>query len=943
MRRYILMLLLLSTITTISATPLDTILTRLSNAPIQEKVYLHIDNNCYFKGDTIWYKAYVVRADSLTYTDMSRIAYVELVSPDGLVVERQNIVISKDGYGCGNFELRDSIYSGFYELRAYTRWMLNFAVTIHPHTSIDRNVFYNQQMAYDFYRVYNTPYSRVVPVYERPETDGEYNLRYIVNRPKTRIESEDKPNLKMSFYPEGGHLVGGTRSRVAFEAVNEQGEQVDVSGTLAGNSFSTMHQGRGVLDFDVPREGTVKAVVSYKGKEYEFKLPKIERQGCMLTLAQDSLTLKAIMSLRGRPTEGQYAAVVLCRGVMKTVKHLSFDSNGDTTVEFDLSELPAGVNDLIVLDETGSPLADRLFFVSHPEQQAATIQIDGIKDVYEPYEQVEMNVKAPAGTRHISLAVRDRGMDDPTFETGNIMTDLLLSSELRGYIPYPDYYFESNDKQHRDALDLLMMVQGWRRYNIQELTDTFPERYKPEKVITVEGDVYKTVSFEDISNQVKVGNWSDGEMKGSVNKFKTRSNPFNSLEESAEAQSSESNSNANDSGSTSNDEPKINESGNYDEPEVVYVNNPHYGVNHKNLKKEVVVESELSVGTQVAGIEVETKDGGHFSFNVPPFYGAGVLFLSAHDKDISEKKKKRLEKKGKMDEDEWPEYYVKRNLFYPIFAKKYSFYQCHLPYANDNFNDEFDLQFIGEKISPMDKMLKGINVKARRRTGRSTIDYEHPAAVYDAYDIYNKITDYGLSFGKLDIKNFPSQVATVLFGNMNSNRYIVVDTRWNEGDSFIEINRASAFDADEDFQRAMSQSGFELVRNMKLRRLKDIRVFTDFELRNEDKRSERSATIADITVDLVPMPENSTRRTYRDRRIIFDGMYVPDEFYSPNYQMRKLDEHPKDYRRTLYWNPNLLLDKEGNANVILFNNSKDSKIKVSAAGLTTDGKPLWAE
>ncbi|MBR6263764.1 MAG: hypothetical protein IKR05_11200, partial [Prevotella sp.] len=145
------------------------------------------------------------------------------------------------------------------------------------------------------------------------------------------------------------------------------------------------------------------------------------------------------------------------------------------------------------------------------------------------------------------------------------------------------------------------------------------------------------------------------------------------------------------------------------------------------------------------------------------------------------------------------------------------------------------------------------------------------------------------------------------------------------------------------FQRAMSQSGYELIRNMKLRRLKDIRVFTDFELRNEEKGTQRSATIADVTIDLVPMPDNSKRRTYRDRRIIIDGMFVPDEFYSPDYNMRNTSELPKDYRRTLYWNPNLMLDDEGNADVVFFNNSKETKVKVSAAGLTTEGKPVWME
>ncbi|MBO5631303.1 MAG: hypothetical protein J5965_19725, partial [Aeriscardovia sp.] len=117
---------------------LDSLRRVLEQAPVQEKVYIHTDNTCYFKGDTIWYKAYVTRADNNRYTDMSRLMYVELVSSDGLVVERQQLIVSEKGYSSGDFALKDSLYSGFYELRAYTRWMLNFCVTEHPYGRKDR-------------------------------------------------------------------------------------------------------------------------------------------------------------------------------------------------------------------------------------------------------------------------------------------------------------------------------------------------------------------------------------------------------------------------------------------------------------------------------------------------------------------------------------------------------------------------------------------------------------------------------------------------------------------------------------------------------------------------------------------------------------------------------------------------------------------------------------
>jgi uncharacterized protein YfaS (alpha-2-macroglobulin family) len=87
----------------------------------QEKVYLHLDNTCYFLGDTLWYKAYVTRADNNQPSNISRLLYVELLTPDGFLVERQQIPVSTEGNGFGCFVLQDSLYAGYYELRAYTR------------------------------------------------------------------------------------------------------------------------------------------------------------------------------------------------------------------------------------------------------------------------------------------------------------------------------------------------------------------------------------------------------------------------------------------------------------------------------------------------------------------------------------------------------------------------------------------------------------------------------------------------------------------------------------------------------------------------------------------------------------------------------------------------------------------------------------------------------
>ena len=378
------------------------------------------------------YKSYVVRADNLGYTDMSHILYVELLSPDGLVVERQNIIVSPDGYGDGNFALKDSLYSGYYELRAYTRWMLNFCVTEHPYGRKDREYFYNREMARDFFRQFGAVYSRVVPVYERPDSAGDYGQKYIVSRPKTRIEKEQKENLLVNFYPEGGHLVAGTRCRVAFEVHNEEGEQVDIEGAvrLGDRSDSlrirTTHQGRGVFTVDVPQSGRLRARFTYHGKDYRFDLPKAEAAGCALQLSDhsdSSNSLIAELSFRGFPEGRQYALAVLCRGMLKIFQPITAD--GPQVI--DTSLLPTGVNDLLVLDDEGRLLADRLFFVNHHDYDLQPVSVSGLRDEYQPFEAVSLQFQAPADMKHLSISVRDGANEDQTYDTGTILTDLLLS------------------------------------------------------------------------------------------------------------------------------------------------------------------------------------------------------------------------------------------------------------------------------------------------------------------------------------------------------------------------------------------------------------------------------------------------------------------------------------------------------------------------------------
>jgi hypothetical protein len=923
---------------------LDSIKNMLLNAPVQEKVYLHLDNQCYFKGDTIWYKAYVVRADSFTYSDMSHILYVELVSPDGMVVERQNIIASEKGYGDGNFVLLDSIYSGFYEIRAYTRWMLNFCVSEHEYGRKDAELFYNKQMAKDFFRKFDAVYSRVVPVYERPETPGDYSLKYIVSRPKTRQEKALKEKLFVNFYPEGGHLIAGQPCTVAFEAVDEDGEIQSVSGWLKVPNqkdsipIQTFHQGRGLFTVNAPADGRLKAGFTWHDKSYSFNLPKTEKAGCALHLDAVGEQLKAYIHLSGLPADEQYGVAVLCRGVLKYFETIA----GSTILTIDKTMLPTGVCNLIVIDQMGRLLSDRLFFVNHHDYDDEGIMVDEGQKVYEPFQQIDLKFQSPEDARHISIAVRDGATDEPTYDTGNMMTDLLLSSELKGFIAYPDYYFEADDQEHRRHLDLLLMVQGWRRYDYQELTSGLPLRYTPEQNMTIEGCVYPTVDTDDYQPD-EIRYWAKGVFGYSPSTIGEIDAPQYLIDELLERTSQVKNSTDGES-SSETVTPAGPIANLYKDNGVLTIkgvgNNTEFFQNHGGLDKEVTVEGELVYGNNLATVELETDHGGHFLINVPPYYGDAILFLKAYDTDISDKKRNRIMHKGVLDEEAIPEYYVKRNLFFPVFAKKYNFYQTHQPEEQDAIAtvDDTDMPEV-ERISKMDAQLKTVNVKGLRRRGRRSTDYSKPSCVYDSQVLYNLVTDRGLSFGTYQPREFPFQVSMALLGNYNSNEKMHVMARQNDGEMVPYIYYRNYGPCETDMEQF--KSDFAISKDLKLNRQDNIRIFTDFELRNEDKDVPQQTCVPDVTLDFMLLEGDGKRYTYRDRRLILPGMYEPDDFYHPNYSQRPLPDGVKDYRRTLYWNPNASLKEDGTFTCSFFNNSKQTRIKVSAMGITESGKPIY--
>lgn len=437
----------------------------------QEKIYLHFDNTAYFQGDVIWFSAYVVNASTQTPAQ-SKVLYVELLSPNGVVLKQLKLKV-ENGRANGSIPLVDIsteearalrgvtvLPSGFYEVRAYTRTMLNFD---------DAGVF-----------------SRVFPVYEMPEKDGDYNnpVMHPWNNPydMQRPKAEKAKGLSVTFYPEGGHLVMGTPCRIAFKAIDTNGQGVAVSGELkttdgqAPIALSTLHDGMGQFTL-TPEKKQYTAEFTHEGKKYTFQLPEPTDKG--YTLMADNLRPG---QLRGRLTgyagcpDELLGMTLICRGAVSYFDTLSI-RGGTAAFIIPKEKLSTGVHQLTLFNAEGKVYVQRHLFINNGIE-AGSITVTASETQYEPFAPVKMSIQttAPDGSplpTILSLAVRDQ-QNLGTAYADNIYTNMLLSSELKGYIHDPEYYFESNDTEHARALDLLMMTQGWTRYNWAQMARVEP-------------------------------------------------------------------------------------------------------------------------------------------------------------------------------------------------------------------------------------------------------------------------------------------------------------------------------------------------------------------------------------------------------------------------------------------------------------------------------------
>ncbi len=823
----------------------------------QEKVYLHFDNTAYFKGERIFFKAYVNRTDKGIPTDISSVLYVDLLNPSGDVIHKCKLKI-ENGMASGDIPLDSIIGNGFFEVRAYTRYMLNFGD--------------------------ETAFSRVFPIFNKPNTPGDFSeptidiLAYHQRLPERTLKTDSVSTLQpvdhrirnargynVNFYPEGGKLVKGIESRVAFTVTDQFNKPVKLLGEVVDSSENTLtivesgDNGKGIFSL-IPSDIHLSLLLTTPDKKIlKFELPEVLEEG--VALALDPTNDKAVVaSLTASDNmKGEFMAYTLMNdGNIYYSDTLSLKSS--QVFAFKRDNLKPGVNQLTFFDAKGHIHAERLFFICPDKNDMDSIVIQKNDSMIKPCERVHINLHTSPGA-HVSFSA----MDAQTLVNGNhgnILTYMLLGSDVRGFIPNPEYYFEADDRQHRLAADSLMLFNGWRRYDWQVMADVTPWKHK----------------LQPVEDQLYVY----GFLRPSLNRWK-RNNPI----------------------------------------ENVDLNMYMFNQEGLNLSGETITDSL-----------------GFYAFKIPDVYGRWDMQIITKIKN----KLKTYEVLVDRQFNPQPRFIFQKETEMLKLPEKFLEFQV----------DQEAFQNIERQKAEMMRIAQGeyvtspaiIRPKTNWRYTKSTWYDEyngryHANLFYDGNTITEEYRDLGLSEppvydwleehvkdmeGEIFVDYETNSISGDATYNGRSILWVVdnhfVGSTGKSGRKISELEDAWKFSF---FDDTYTRDQMMLIIPMYMNDVKSIYIWSDQNAREDA-----------VVIYIYSFPYISTASRKGRRNTYFQGFDIPTKFHMDDYSV--IPPTYDDYRRTIYWNPDVIADENGNAKIEFYNNSSCKTMYISAEGINKNGQ-----
>ena len=847
----------------------------------QEKVYLQFDNTSYYPGETIWFKAFVVNASTLKRSE-SKVLYVDLLSPDGVLLKQQKLMIVA-GQADGSFPLIETSTaqarelrgvtnypSGFYEIRAYTNYMQNFG--------------------------YETFFSRVLAVFDKPKQEGHYydeqpkiTLKYSNTSP-VRPDTPKQKKVNVSFYPEGGHIIIGQPCRVAFKVTDENGLGVSATGSLGDDiTFSTVHDGMGSFEF-TPTSRHNRVNVTFDGHRNSYNLPDAEQSGCTVQAThQEDEKIRFTIYSSADIINQELGMTLTCRGELVdfTAKVIS---GNETDHIFDLASTPEGVIRFTLFNQNGDILATRSFYNERANASAPSISVtSGIRS-YAPFEKITLDFQLTDGKANpfrdrFCLSVRD-SRTPVSMNDDDLRTNFLLSSDLKGFIEKPQYYFNPDNQDRKSHLDLLCMIQGWERYDWQTMAgiNRFQETFRLEdKGLSLNGWILKSSGHKPQPDiEVNAALVPDDKTLTEIYKYDTDSTGYFGFDIGVPF---------------------------YDKARFSIKATPHRRrVRESSLiivfdrsKAPIIrpyLPGETSFVNKVITSMPQDMDSTYESYDLISV-DKGIILP---DVDIEERRK-------------YIDYYTFQALDVVKDVEKEldkgSFSTDLFGYLKEHgFNVEigFDPDSIYAMMKRMEREKKGpIRFDFKMLlNGRYAYTYVHTESLFRDLEKESRIMG-----NDNDNRDDPSILASTI-DTRDIKSIMVYD---------LPMSQSEAWDLSPLYTKGSLTSYWDHMKNVDDGALSKIVYMVDVLLKN--------------TNEISPKNEQYDRSK---RYTTVDGYSRPYSFYSPEYPNGPIPGDV-DYRRTIYWNPNVITDEEGKAQVEFYNNSITEHFDISAAGITASGEP----
>jgi hypothetical protein len=439
---------------------IDSVLSVYSQIFQPEKIHIHFDKYIYNKGETIWFKAYLLTGTDIS--DISKNLYVDFFDVTGKLLKHFITPISQAS-AKGQFNIPTNYTGSVIHINAYTQWMLNFDSSFH----------------------------------------FKKDIVVVQSKPAKVLSTEQ--NTSIQFFPEGGDLIEGLNSKIAFLAVNQLGKPVDVKGSIVTNkgefvdSFKSQHDGMGSFNIEVkPGETYTVKWKDAKGKLYTGALPAIQKQGVNLTIKPFARKTIVGVSRTNNVEETLKMVYIVAQMNQQLVYRSKLNLLVKTSgyAEIPTENLPTGVLQITVFNAQLVPLAERVVFVNNHNHEFITDVGIAVKNLNRKGKNIIQIYSPDTIPTNLSVSITD---GDLTTEKNNIISQFLLCDDIKGYIHNPSYYFDSEEDSVQQNLDLVMLTHGWRRFNWKDVlngTGTSTHYARDSDYIQIKGKTFSASNMK---------------------------------------------------------------------------------------------------------------------------------------------------------------------------------------------------------------------------------------------------------------------------------------------------------------------------------------------------------------------------------------------------------------------------------------------------------------